>query len=90
MVRITERISKPLKEDILSIIYNNTEPMHTKKISILLRRSKEYTFKLIKSLEKEGLVERIKKTKFGALYKIRHYWIMPEKIKSKYKEILND
>jgi len=77
MVRLSDKTTTLLKNDILAILYESSlKPMYTSHIATELRRDNEFVLKLLLELKKEKLVREIKKGKRGD-YLARKKWIIP-------------
>ena len=86
MVRLSQDKIKLLKDDILSILYESKfQPLFTNQIATDLRRDNEFTKLLLLELEKEGVVERVKKNKLGKAYLSRIKWMIPLSVRQAYE-----
>ena len=80
MVKLSEKTTKLLKEDILSILYERPLiPLFTYTVAQELRRDNEFTKKLLLLLQKEGLVEEIDRGVKGK-FLARRKWKIPQKV----------
>jgi len=80
VVKLSERTTKLLKEDILSILYERPLiALSTYKISRELRRDNEFTKILLLEMQKEGFIEEVKKGVYGE-YVARRKWKIPSTI----------
>ena len=62
MVRLSSRTINLLKDDIISIIYENQlKPLLSIEIANELRRDKEFTKRLLFELKKQGILEEKKR-----------------------------
>jgi len=81
MVRLSNKTIKLLKDDIVSILYENSlKSMFTNEIATELRRNNEFTKKLLLDLKKDGLVEEVGKNKKGQTYLRNKKWRIPSKV----------
>ena len=88
MVRLSSRTINLLKDDIISIIYENQlKPLLSIEIANELRRDKEFTKRLLFELKKQGILEEIKKNNKGKDYIKRSRWAIKKEVISKYNEI---
>lgn len=86
MVRLSTKTIQLLKDDIISILYDQPlRPMFTNQIANELRRDNEFTKKLLLILKKEGLVEPINKNHKGQEYLTHTKWRIPPKVLKAYK-----
>ena len=70
MVKLSEETIKLLKEDILSILNENSvKSLFTKEIARELRRDKEFTLKLLLEMEKINWVEDVNSKGSGSVRK---------------------
>lgn len=77
MVRLSDKTTTLLKNDILAILYESSlKPMYTSHIATELRRDNEFVLKLLLELKKEKLVKEVKKGKRGD-YLARKKWVIP-------------
>ena len=80
MVKLSQKTINALKDDIMSILYEN--PLITRstyEISKELRRDKEFTKNLLLELKKDKFVEEVKKGKRGE-YLTRRKWKIPPQV----------
>jgi len=84
MVKLSSKTLSLLKDDIISILYENQlKPLLTKEIALELRRDKEFTKALLKELKQQGILSEIKKNNKGKEYIKRSRWVIkPELIKN--------
>ena len=84
MVKLSSKTLSLLKDDIISILYENQlKPLLTKEIALELRRDKEFTKALLKELRQQGILSEIKKNNKGKEYIKRSRWVIkPELIKN--------
>lgn len=88
MVRLSSRTINLLKDDIISIIYENQlKPLLSIEIANELRRDKEFTKGLLLELKKQGILEEIKKNNKGKDYIKRSRWAIKKEVISKYNEL---
>lgn len=82
MVKLSLKTISLLKDDIISIIYENQlNPLLTIEIAKELRRDKEFTRVLLEELKKQDILIEIKKNNKGKDYIKRSRWaIKPEVI----------
>jgi len=89
MVKLSSKTLSLLKDDIISILYeNNLKPLLTKEIASELRRDKEFTKTLLNELKQQGILAEVKKNNKGKNYIKRIRWIIkPELIKNMKNEL---
>ena len=89
MVKLSSKTLNLLKDDIISILYeNNLKPLLTKEIASELRRDKEFTKTLLNELKQQGILAEVKKNNKGKNYIKRIRWIIkPELIKNMKNEL---
>lgn len=89
MVKLSSKTITLLKDDIISIIYENQlNPLLTIEIAKELRRDKEFTRALLEELKKQDILVEIKKNNKGKEYIKRSRWsIKPELIKNYENEL---
>ena len=89
MVKLSSKTTGKLKDDIISILYENQlNPLLTVEISNELRRDKEFTKKLLLELKEQGILNEIKKNNKGKNYLKRSKWIIKQEILSNIKNEL--
>ena len=90
MVKLSEKTTKLLKDDILSILYEKPlEAMYTNQIAIELRRDKEFVKSLLLEMKKEGHVDEISKNKRGHSYQTRKRWRISKRLLEQFNQIYN-
>jgi len=90
MPKISEKKLERLKEEIVSILYDNpAKPLFTSEIAEELIRDEEFTLKLLKTLNTDGIIKEIKKNKTGKEFLSRRKWTLEPKVYSKYKQLIN-
>ena len=86
MVKLSYRILNLLKDDIISILYeNNLNPLLTIEISNELRRDKEFTRRLLNELKEQGIITEIKKNNKGKNYLKRSKWAINQEVLNKFQ-----
>ena len=89
MVKLSSRILNLLKDDIISILYeNNLNPLLTIEISNELRRDKEFTRRLLNELKEQGIITEIKKSNKGKNYIKRSKWAINQEVLNKFQNEL--
>ena len=89
MVKLSSRILNLLKDDIISILYeNNLNPLLTIEISNELRRDKEFTRRLLNELKEQGIITEIKKNNKGKNYLKRSKWAINKEVLNKFQNEL--
>jgi len=82
MSKISDKKIEKIKSDILAILYEkNLKPFYTFQIAEEVARDDEFTLKLLKVMEKNGLVKQANK---GS----RRKWIMSDNAYKAYSDIL--
>lgn len=88
MVKLSGKTISLLKDDIISILYENPlKPLLTKEIANELRRDKEFTKSLLLELKQQGILSQIKKNNKGKEYLKRTRWLINQDVMNKYHEI---
>jgi len=89
MVKLSPRTLNLLKDDIISILYENQlKPLLTKEVANELRRDKEFTKTLLNELKQQDILAEVKKNNKGKDYIKRTRWmIKPELIKNMKNEL---
>ena len=88
MVKLSSNTINLLKDDIISILYeNNLNPLLTMEIAKELRRDKEFTKRLLIELKEKGVIDQIKKNNKGKDYIKRSRWIINPGVLNKYNEL---
>ena len=86
MSKISPNTINLLKDDIISILYeNNLKPLLTIEIAKELRRDKEFTKRLLLELKEKGILTQIKKNNKGKEYIKRSKWLIKPDIIQTYK-----
>ncbi len=86
MVKLSQKTTQLLKDDIISILYENPlAARFTNEIALELRRDNEFTKKILLELKKEGFVEEVKKNSKGYQYLARIKWRIPPKVLKAYE-----
>lgn len=89
MVKLSSKTTDKLKDDIISILYENQlNPLLTIEISNELRRDKEFTKRLLCELKEQGILNEIKKNNKGKNYIKRSRWAINQEVLSKFKNEL--
>ena len=89
MVKLSLKILNLLKDDIISILYeNNLNPLLTIEISNELRRDKEFTRRLLNELKEQGIITEIKKNNKGKNYIKRSKWAINKEVLNKFQNEL--
>jgi hypothetical protein len=88
MPQISSKKEEKIKENILSILFQNSpRALFTAHISQELARDEEYIKKLLEDLENKKLLVSVKKNPDGLEYKKRIRWGLSEKAYTTYKAI---
>lgn len=88
MSKISSNTINLLKDDIISILYeNNLKPLLTIEIAMELRRDKEFTKRLLLELKEKGILNQIKKNNKGKDYIKRSKWLIKPEVLNKYNEL---
>lgn len=89
MVKLSFKTLSLLKDDIISILYENQlKPLLTKEIALELRRDKEFTRDLLKELKQQNILTEIKKNNKGKVYIKRSRWIINQEVLKKFQNEL--
>jgi len=90
MPRISEKKIQRIKEDIISLLYeNNIKPLFTSHVAEELARDEEFILRLLKELKDQGIVKQISKNSDGKRYLSRKRWTLKPEVYSKYKQLIN-
>jgi len=83
MVKLSKKTVDLLKDDVVSILYENSlKPLFTNEIAVLLRRDKGFVKRLLLELKELGVVENVGMNKRKKSYLLRQRWmIMPSVLK---------
>ena len=83
MVKLSKKTVDLLKDDVVSILYENSlKPLFTNEIAVLLRRDKGFVKMLLLELKELGVVENVGMNKRKKSYLLRQRWmIMPSVLK---------
>jgi hypothetical protein len=88
MPKISDKKVQKIKEQILSILYeNHLVPHYTAQIAEELIRDEEFTLRLLKELRQEGFAKEINKNTEGKTYLARKKWVLNNKIYSQYRDL---
>jgi len=89
MVKLSSKTLNLLKDDIISILYEDSlKPLLTIEIARELRRDKEFTKELLNKLKEQEILIEIKKNNKGKDYIKRSRWtINPEVLKKFQNEL---
>jgi hypothetical protein len=89
MVKLSSKTTSLLKDDIISIIYENQlNPLLTIEIAKELRRDKEFTKSLLEELKKQDVLVEIKKNNKGKNYIKRSRWAINQEVLNKFQNEL--
>lgn len=81
---------KKIKEEIISLLYNNAlKAMFTNEIASHLIRDEEFIKTILKELKKEGLVQEVEKSQKGKEYLRWRRWALSKSTFEAYKGIYN-
>ena len=81
MVKLSTNTIKKIKEQILSELYHSSpKAPYTNQLANLIIRDDEFTKKLLMEMEKENLVEQIKKTSKGYQTIRRSRWKLTKNV----------
>ena len=88
MVKLSSKTLNLLKDDIISILYEDSlKPLLTIEIARELRRDKEFTKELLNKLKEQEILIEIKKNNKGKDYIKRSRWAIKKEVISKYNEL---
>jgi predicted transcriptional regulator len=87
---ISEKKIKRIKEDILSLLYENpAKPLFTSHIAEEMIRDEEFILRLLNELNKEGLIDKIQTNSDGKKFLARKKWTLKSNVYSQYKQLIN-
>ncbi len=88
MTRISKKREEKIKEEILSLLYENIKGMSTYKISEEVLRDDEFVLRLLKEMYEKGIVKQVRKTGNGGEYKTKKMWALSKEAFEAYKGLL--
>ncbi len=88
MTRISKKREEKIKEEILSLLYENIKGMSTYKISEEVLRDDEFVLRLLKEMNEKGIVKQVRKTGNGGEYKTKKMWGLSKEAFEAYKGLL--
>lgn len=82
MSKLSDKKIEKVKSDVLSLLYeNNLKPLYTFQIAEEIARDDEFVLKLLRNLEKNGLVKQANKGN-------RRRWFMTDEAYKAYSQIV--
>jgi len=90
MPKISDKKIQRIKEEILSLLYENpAKPLYTSYIAEEMIRDEEFILRVLEELNKEGLIDKIQSNTNGKQYLARKKWTLQPKVYSQYKQLIN-
>lgn len=87
---ISEKKVQRIKEDILSLLYENpAKPLFTSQIAEEMIRDEEFTLRLLNELNSKGFIDKIQTNSDGKTFLARKKWTLKPKVYSQYKQLIN-
>jgi predicted transcriptional regulator len=88
MSKLSQEKIKKIKEEILSLLYNNNlKPMFTNEVAEHLIRDEEFIKNILLDLKKEGIVTEVSKSQKGQEYRRWRRWALSKKIYGTYNNL---
>ncbi len=88
MTRISKKREERIKEEILSILYENITGLSTYRIGEEVLRDDEFTLRLLNEMKTRGLVKEVAKSVKGREYKTKKMWALTKEAFEAYKGLL--
>jgi len=88
MTRISKRVEDKIKEEILSVLYENITGLSTYNIGENILRDDEFTLRLLNEMKEKGLVKQVTKSTNGKEYKTKKIWVLSKEAFEAYKGLL--
>lgn len=88
MTRLSKKREEKIKEEILSILYENITGLSTYRVGEEILRDDEFTLRLLKELEEKKLVKTVQKSVHGREYKTKKMWALTKEAFEAYKGLL--
>lgn len=83
-----DKINK-IKEEIISLLYNNNlKPMFTNEVANPLIRDEEFIKRILLELKKEGIIKEIIKSQKGTTYHRWRRWALTQKTYDAYNNLI--
>jgi len=88
MTRLSKKREERIKEDILSVLYENIIGLSTYRIGEEILRDDEFTLRLLEEMKQRGLVKNMIKSINGNEFKTKKMWVLTKEAFEAYKELL--
>ncbi|MFH1332176.1 MAG: hypothetical protein ABIH63_02725 [archaeon] len=88
MTRISKKREERIKEEILSVLYENITGLSTYRIGEEIIRDDEFTLRLLNEMKVRGLVKEVPKAVTGREYKTKKVWALTKEAFEAYKGLL--
>lgn len=88
MTKISKKREEKIKEEVLSLLYENIKGMSTYKIGEEILRDDEFVLRLLEEMEKKGVVKQVRKNTKGKEYKARRMWALSKEAFEAYEKLL--
>jgi hypothetical protein len=88
MTKISKKREERIKEEILSILYENITGLSTYQIGEEVLRDDEFTLRLLKELHGKGLVKPVTRSPKGNEYSTKKVWALTKEAFEAYKGLL--
>lgn len=83
-----DKINK-IKEEIISLLYNNNlKPMFTNEIANHLIRDEEFIKRILLELKKEHIIKEVIKSQKGTIYRRWRRWALSQKTYDAYNNLI--
>lgn len=88
MTKVSKKREEKIKEEILSLLYENITGLSTYKIGEELLRDDEFILRMMQELKEKGLVKPLAKSPRGRDYKTKKVWALSKEAFEAYKGLL--
>lgn len=88
MTRISKKREDKIKEEILSVLYENITGLSTYGIGEEILRDDEFTLRLLVEMRERGLVKNVTKSIRGKEYSAKKMWVLTKEAFEAYKGLL--
>jgi hypothetical protein len=88
MTRLSKKREERIKEDILSVLYENITGLSTYRIGEEILRDDEFTLRLLEEMRQRGLVKNVTKSINGNDFKTKKMWALTREAFEAYKGLL--
>lgn len=88
MTKLSKKREESIKEEILSVLYENITGLSTYRIGEETLRDDEFTLRLLSEMKEKGLVKHVGKSVHGREYKTKKVWALSKEAFEAYKGLL--